>query len=528
MMGNIDLNYYWSVFMRRLPYFLVIAVLLASIGITTAFVLPPSYKSGASMLVERPQIPGELAESTVPLDPYEQIQIIEQRMMTRTNLLELAERIGIYDDFPEMSAGEKVGDIAERIEFIGFEPDETRQRGLPGATIIGAAFWAPTSKLAAKGANELVSLILEENVRLRTGRAGDTLDFFDAEVERLEKALEIQSRKISEFKTANVEALPDSMVTRRAQQQRAQQQLLELEREEASLKNQRDTVVWVFERTGRASSLGPLTPEEQELDALRSELIQKRAIYAPTSPQIRVLETRLAALQGLVEEQRSQRAVPGADGTTPVVMSELDVELAPIDARLGFIAEEKEILEQELATLAESIIATPANEMVLGGLQLEFDSLQRQHAEAVANRSQAAVGERIEVLSKGERFSLIEPPTEPGAPAKPRRKLIAAAGMMGGILAGLGFVLLLEMLNRSIRRPVDLADGLGIQTFASVPYMRTTREQNWRLSLILIALTVIVIAIPLGLFLLHTYYLPIDLLLENTLEKVGLGGAAES
>jgi uncharacterized protein involved in exopolysaccharide biosynthesis len=525
-MGNIDLNFYWSVFMRRLPYFLVIAVLLASLGIAVAMVLPSSYVSEGRMLVERPQIPGELAESTVPIDPYEQIQIIQQRIMTRTNLLELADRVGLYEDTPEMTASQMASDIAGRIEFIGFEPDETQQRGLPGATIIAAAFWGPTPQIAASGANALVSLILEENVRMRTSRAGDTLDFFDTEVKRLEEALEEQSRRISEFKTANVEALPDSMATRRAQQERENQRLLELEREEAGLRNQRDTVIWLFERTGRASSLGPLSPEEQELDALRSELIQKRAVYSATSPQIRMLENRLAALEGLVEEQQEQRVAPGLDGSIGSAMSELDVELAPIDARLDFIAEEKAAIERQLDKLNSSIVATPANEMVLGGLELEMESLERQHTQAVANRSQAAVGERIEVLAKGERFTLIEPPTEPNGPAKPRRKLIAAAGVIGGIGAGLGFVLLMELLNRSIRRPVDLSDGLGIQPFATVPYMRTVGERRWRLNLILLVLVAIVIAIPAGLFLVHTYYLPIDLLIDQGMEKVGLAGEA--
>ena len=77
-------------------------------------------------------------------------------------------------------------DTRQSIEFIGFEPDVTKMRGVPGATIIGVAFEAPTAQLAYKGASELVNLILAENVRLRTGRAGDTLEFFQTEVEQLE------------------------------------------------------------------------------------------------------------------------------------------------------------------------------------------------------------------------------------------------------------------------------------------------------------------------------------------------------
>jgi hypothetical protein len=199
---------------------------LSALAATIAYILPPVYRSDASILVEPQQIPDELAQTTVPVNPYEQAQIIEQRLMTRANLLELAERVGLYDDQPEMSAGAIVSDMRQRVEFIGFTPDATEQLWIPGATIIGIAFEAPTGPLANKGANELMSLVLHENVRLRTGRAGDTLEFFQAEVERLEAALEKQSGRIAAFKTANVEALPDSMATRRAQQQLEQERVL--------------------------------------------------------------------------------------------------------------------------------------------------------------------------------------------------------------------------------------------------------------------------------------------------------------
>jgi uncharacterized protein involved in exopolysaccharide biosynthesis len=250
-MDKLDLKFYWSVFLRRLPYFLVVLALLTAIGITVAMILPPVYRSSASMLVEPQQIPGDLAQSTVPVNPFEQVQIIETRLMTRANLLALADRIGLYAAEPELSAGARVTDIRERIEFIGFTPDVTRGPATPGATIIGVAFEAPTPEFANKGANELVNIVLEENVKLRTGRADDTLQFFEAEVERLAGELKRKSEELSAFKTANFEALPDSLVARRNRQILEQERLLALEREESARRNQRATVVWVFERTGR-------------------------------------------------------------------------------------------------------------------------------------------------------------------------------------------------------------------------------------------------------------------------------------
>jgi polysaccharide chain length determinant protein (PEP-CTERM system associated) len=526
-MANLDFKFYLAVFVRRLPYFLVIAALVSAVGITVASILPPVYRSSASMLVERQQIPGELAQSTVPVNTYEQVQIIQQRLLTRDNLIALADRIGLYADQPEMSAGAMVSDIRKRIQFIGFEPDVTQERGLPGAMIIGVAFEAPEPHFAHKGANELVNLVLQENVRLRTDRATGTVAFFETEVERLAEAIERQSERISEFQTANVEALPDSLGTRRAQQQREQERLLTLEREEAALRNQRATSVWVYERTGRATLAGPLSPEEEELQALKSQLIQQRAVYAPDSPRVRTLETRIAALERLVEEQRAARAVPDAEGNPTEPMTELELELAPIDARLEFIQQEKALIQETLAALDASIRATPANEMVLGGLQRELDTLQTQYNEAVAARSQAATGERIEVMSKGERFTLLDPPTEPGSPVRPQRVLIAGAGVFGGVGLGMAFVLLLELLNRSIRRPVDLTTGLGLQPFVTVPYIQTHAERGWKRGVLLAMLAVVALAIPAALWALHTFYLPLDLLWSQLLETVGIGAGVE-
>ena len=408
-MPNIDLKFYFAVFVRRLPYFLVIATLVLAVAITLAAILPPSYRSEASMLVEPQQIPGELAATTVAVDPYEQAQIIEQRIMTRDNLLDLADRIGLYADQPELPATAIIGDMRTRIEFIGFEPDVTVERGVPGATIIGVAFEAPTAAFAVDGANELVNLVLQENVRIRTDRAGDTSTFFQAEVDRLAGEVERQAARIAEMKTANVDALPDSLTARRAQQQVEQERLLALEREEAALRNQRATVVWVFERTGRSAAVA-LSPEEEELEALREPA-------APAAGDLRAVEpadpaardpdrgARRAWSTSSARRARCRRTPTATSAPTP---SDLDVELAPIDARLDYIAQEKALIEQTLTDLDATIQATPNNEMVLGGLERELANLSGQYDAAVANLGQAAIGERIEVLSKGERFSLIE------------------------------------------------------------------------------------------------------------------------
>ena len=351
-MAKLDPRFYWAVFLRRLPHFLVVAAVLAAIGVTVAAILPPVYLSQARILVEPQQIADELAASTVPIDPYEQIQIIEQRVMTRANLLALAERSEMFAAEPDLT----IEDIVQgdgRADHLQRQPSPRRSAATarpPGAVVIGVAIEGPTAPLAARTARDVVKLILEENRSIRSGRATDTLNFFEAEVEKLAAALERKAREIGAFKTKNVEALPDSLEARRQQQVIEQERLLALQREEAALRNERSTAIWVFERTGR-SSLVELTPEEEQLELLRSERLQKLAVYAPTSARRSgCSSSRSPASSGWSRSSAPARAMPGeAGGGGPA--SELDLELAPIDARLDFIAEEKRGIEAALATL---------------------------------------------------------------------------------------------------------------------------------------------------------------------------------
>ena len=514
-MNSLDLKYYFSVFLRRLPYLLVILAFVSAIGLTVAFILPPSYQSTARMLVEPAQIPGQLAQSTVPVNAVEQIQIIQQRLMTRANLLDLAERFEIYAGVDGMSADDIVADLRARTTFA---TDTPRGRFAEGATIISVSFMAPTGALAADVANEITTLILQENVALRTGRATGTLDFFEQEVNDLGAELSRNATAILEFKNGNRNSLPDSLEFRRNEQTLNQERLIQIEREEAGLRDQRARVVSLYEQTGRVFSNRQLSREEQELADLNRQLEQARAVYSETSPNVTILKTRIAALEPVVEEQL---AIINPEF---LGMSEYEIQLAQLDGRLDFIEAEKLRIGNLLDQLRRTIEETPANEMTLATLEREQAGLRSQYEAAQARLATAQMGERIEVLAKGERFTLVEQASAPETPDSPNRLLIGGGSIAAGLGAGLGLILLMELLNRSIRRPVEITSKLGIQPLATVPYIRTRSETTRKRTIVLGVLALIAIAIPALLFALHTYYLPMDLLLRNLADKIGLAG----
>jgi hypothetical protein len=200
----------------------------------------------------------------------------------------------------------------------------------------------------------------------------------------------------------------------------------------------------------------------------------------------------------------------------------LKLQLAEIDSRIASLDEEVRTLNLALEDLSDAIERTPKVAITLDGMQREYETTQTQYNEAVRARSTAEQGVDVETAAKGERVALIEQAAVPGAPTSPNRKLIAGGGVFVGSALAAAFFVLTELVNSSIRRPIDLARGLGIQPLATIPFLEEQSVRRRRHFLKATFILLVIVSIPLALWALHTYYLPLDLLFEKVLERTGL------
>lgn len=475
-MGNIDLGFYLSILLRRLPYLLAIAIMALLSAVAAALVLPAVYSSSAKILAEAPQIPAELARSTVPLGAVEQLQILQQKITTRDDLLALASRLQIYDTKVNKPPDDDiVRDMRSRIRFEQVQFDmQSRDQG---ATVFSVSFVAGKPDLAAKVANELAAMIVDRNLRQRTDRAGSTLQFFNQKVARLSSDLNRLEADILKFKTENKDTLPESLDFRRSQQSSLQERLISLEREESDLHTKRGNLIAAYTNAGQLVGATPLTPQQQILADLNRALAEQLAIFSETSPNITALRARIASMQDDLLSRSSNETkngnAPPARQTAPFG---LDLQLSDIDNRLQAVAVEKTSAARGIEDLTRSITGTAASETVLNSLERNRQNIQMQYNAAIARRAEALTGEQIEMRSDGGRFSLLESATPPVRPISPQRTRIVVLGAAAGVGLGLAFIVLLEVLNKTIRRPVELAQLLQSQPLATIPNIRPSNR----------------------------------------------------
>jgi polysaccharide chain length determinant protein (PEP-CTERM system associated) len=531
-----EIRFHLARFFRRIHWFLIVATAFAALSVTVALTLPPAYESQTRLLVESEQISERLAQSTVTTPASEQLQILEQRLMTRENLLRIANDHRAVRDMDELSPDQIVGAMRAQTSIRS-------RAGRNAAPLMVLSFEAPTPQATAAVLNAYLSIILEQDVEFRTERAVTTLEFFEQQVEQLGQDLDEKSSQILQFKNENADALPETLEFRMSEQSRLQERAARLENEIAALRRERDQRIRISEATAaleearrESAPARQRSPAEQRLAQLELQLQETLTIYAETSPQVRRLRGLVARAEEAVAAERAEaEAEAEAEAVVTAAAAEagegagapsddpmLDIQLADIDARIEMLEQQQVEIDDQLATLRDTIARTPANAIALDGLERDYANIQAQYNTAVDRLASASTGERIELLSRGQRITVVEPPSVPTEPTKPDRMKLAGAGTAAGILAGLALVYLLEFMNRTPRRPEDIVARFGVMPIASVPYIRSRGQLVLDRAIRLVVILAILVGVPAAVWAVHQYYMPLDLVAEKIGNRLGI------
>ena len=506
------IKFYLALILRRLPVMALIAIVAVGMGVAIAVQLPNVYSTSARLLVVGAEIPDELASSTVNTGAAEQLDVIQQLLLTRANLIDIANRHSVFPNVRDMTPDSIVEQMRRRTSIRSTS-------GRDRATLMTISFEASDPQTAANVVNDYVTLVLNENVRYRTDRAEGTESFFNQEVSRLSDDLDIQKDRILRFKQTNADALPDNMTFRMNRQTLLQERVAEGERRIGELTEQKERLIAIYEASGTLSLTNEanLSPEERQLRDLQRQLNEALTIYSEENPRVKLLRTRLSQLEAAVNGQNASSADKNAEVASP-----LDIEVGRIDAQIDYISRQVDEAEAELARVSDSIARTPSNAIALEALERDYENIQSQYNAAVSRLARAQTGERIELMSKGQRIAVLEQASVPTNPTGPNRPRIAQAGVLAGFAMAGGLFVLLELLNNAIRRPKEMTTALGITPFAVLSYIETDQERRRRRLLWILVIGGLIAGVSAAIWAAHTYYLPIDLLYTKVVDQLGL------
>jgi len=472
-------------------------------GVSLIAFLPNIYRSAATVLAERQQVPDFFVRSTVTSAIETRIQTISQEVLSRSRLGALINRFGLYADLRERVPLEGViermrGDI--RLELKSLE-----LKGLREASVaFTISYQGSDPGTVSLVTNTLASFYNEENVKARERQATGTTEFLKVQLGETKKRLDGLEQQVSGFKRRHMGELPQQMDAN----------LTTLEHLHAQLRQNADSQTRATERRQTLSSqlaeaesapgapfaspelreAARLAQKKEDLARLRTQFSDKYPDVVMAAAEVAALERDLAAAKALERERAAAKArqpkpnpeeKPTATPVTPYVLR-LKEALSEVQTELKILKTEEGRLQTAIAAYQARVENVPKREQEFMELSRDYASTRELYGSLMKRYEEAQLAETMEQGQKGEQFRVLDPAVPNAQPAAPNRLRLLLMTLAGAIGLAVGGVLLAEHLDTSFHEVDDLRTFSNVPVLVSIPRIVTPtdlRRRWWRMRL---------------------------------------------
>src|SRR4029077_6943394 len=154
----------------------------------------------------------------------------------------------------------------------------------------------------------------------------------------------------------------------------------------------------------------------------------------------------------------------------------LQAQLNSATSSLEALRATRTAVKRRLQDYAARLERTPEMEPDYLFLTRDRDTSGQKYQDIRSRLLEAKVSEGLEVQRKGERFSLIDPPSLPEKPDKPNRIAIVLLGFILAVGGGIGTGAVAESLDHSIRSPEQLSRLTQLFPLAVIPFMPNEQD----------------------------------------------------
>jgi uncharacterized protein involved in exopolysaccharide biosynthesis len=531
--GQKSLRDYIDALRRRRTAALLTTAGLFIVCALIAFLWPPVYRSTATILIEEQEIPPDLVRSTITTYAWQRIQTISQRVMTRNNLMEIVNKYDLYHDKRQSETSEET--IERMQKAIKLDPisadviDPRSGRPMPATIAFTLAYDGEGAEVTQKVANELTTLYLNENLRSRNEKTTEAYGFLTDEATKLSEHIADLEKKLAEFKEKNVNTLPDLAPLNYQLMDRTEVDLRDTKNQLRSLDERKfylegqlaqmnpnspmfsasgdrildpisrlkvlktelagaaaqyspdhpDVLRLQREIAGLERQTGVVSPNEEqakEMSRLRTELAAAKEKYTADHPDVIRLSNALTALEASLKAPATPEAVVAAEKPENPAYITLQSQLQAVNSDFKALTAKRDELQAKLSMHEKRLTSMPQVEREYVNLKRDYENSQMRYRELKAKQMEAEVGQQLEKERKGERFTLIDPPQLPEKPVKPNRIAILLLGFILSMGGGLGYALVAESFDPSLRGSHSVAAALGTAPLAVIPYMQNSED----------------------------------------------------
>ena len=442
----------------------VTGVCIVAAGVYLA-VATPVYESQALLRVKQPKgIGSSLLESM----PMGNAMANTQLMNTYAEILKSRSVI-----VPVIEKTEEPNDEGKFMDYEAYVKAKVTTAPFKDTEIMQFTARAETAEKAQQVNKLIVEGFLNRLTELSRDQQKATRGFIEERAVAAKKELKDAEDKLTEYKKANDIIAPDDAVKLATEKMGMVDKLNAENRVALATANAR-LASTNAQLNGEAASIADnksIQLYNSQLAQLEGERISYLDKYTAQHPKVQQVEQEIANLKQKINSEISKVASLQAPSDNPVHQQLLAAK---------FQSEaEASVAQSNLAKLAQIDSDNKADIRNLSDKEQEFVNLMRDVT--VANEIYVMLAKRVEEAKVAEasvatEVQVVDSGTLPEKPAKPKKALTLLLAALLGALASSGFVVVRELLNRTIKNSDDVANYLDLPVLGSVPDMNDLRK----------------------------------------------------
>jgi succinoglycan biosynthesis transport protein ExoP len=441
------INHLPGMLWERRYHVLICFIIMLAVGVTAAFVLPRTYRSTATLLVQSQDLPTSIVEAPTNGAVEQRIARIRQQVLSRGDLIQLIEQNDLYPDERRTQPLSKIIEKMRAATNVGaLSSDIGQQSGTQNNTIaIAMSFDYSDPAKAQAVLQSFVTKFLSMSSEDVEDQASLTVRFLQDQATKLQSQISDIEGQITVLKSRNGAALASSGAPSLIDTGSFSAQI-------TSLQNENRQLIAASRKGGEGN--GALAQAEAQLAAAQAQ-------YSDSHPDVVAAKEKVKELRQMAQDTNSGGAIQEQIAANNAAIHQL-------------MTQRDEMMARASSALAGQARA-PAIEEQAMQLENQAATLRTQYQGVSENLLKAQNSARMASEQRAERLTLVEPANLPDHPFSPNRPLLIAAGAAAGLGLGLLLALGMEFLSRPVRSPKQL-ENLGIPVIGVVPLIKSKPE----------------------------------------------------
>lgn len=537
---SLDLSDYVAAIKRRRMLLATIALPIIAISIALAIGLPNIYVSTGLFTFTDATVPGEMP-ANANTDAIQRLQeqyrdayvdSLSSTVMGDPSIKQMIQQVpGAIAPGTSMGVAVKAVQRRAQVETVRtpvLDPNTGRNLDIISAFTVSYESADPT--VAASGAKWLSNAFIEANRQSRLVSAKAAEQFYDAQTQNYRQQIAQIESKLAAFKSQNYDQLPGLTNLNMGIMQTTQQQIDTLTQQIGALRQNR---IFLEQQLATAKNAGQdqgllaqlqaeydrklatYDPDYPDMIALRQQidelqegggaanslslpsqlradeqaLAQSKLRYSENFPDVKRLERQIQILKTRIAH--GEQYAGNAAGSPAVI--QLKTQLNANQTQTDALQRQSDQLRQQLMQLEGRVAAAPQVERQYKGLALNLQLAQTKYNQLLKYQMDAQLTSQAIASGRSDRIRIVEQPSEPLTPGKPKRTAIAAVGLMLAMLLGLTAVVIAESVDQSVRGSRDIRRVLGLSPLGVIPEIQdSATARRARLQMMLLTVCVFV------------------------------------